>query len=54
MIGEYATAEELVAAKEAELIKKIPELDINFLSDRIQQMLNAPHLYDNGAFESEE
>lgn len=35
MIGEYATIEELVKAKEAELKKVIPELDIPVLLQRI-------------------
>lgn len=35
MIGEYATIEELVEAKEAELKKVIPELDLPVLLRRI-------------------
>jgi hypothetical protein len=34
IIGEYATMEELIEAKEAELMKLIPELDLSVLAQR--------------------
>ncbi len=37
MIGVYATVEELIEAKEAELKKVIPELDLSVLLEQIRQ-----------------
>jgi hypothetical protein len=35
LIGEYATMEALIEAKEAELIKLLPDLDLSVLAQRM-------------------